>query len=134
MSDSELTPKQRRFIRRSKRSLWMVAHGMGDEKRTTMTQLNKCLWIVDALLQAGERGLSLKELNEKWLRIEMSYGEPIPRQTFNRLKGVILDTMGVVVECHCRGGYRYYIYNPEVLNVGEMSRWLLDTYSTAQAL
>ncbi len=100
-----------------------------------MSILNKYIWIVDTLFQMGERGLSLKELNEKWVRHEeLSRGEPIPRQTFDRWKGSILDLFGVIIGCHTKGGYRYYIENPEILADGEMSRWLLDTYATANAL
>ncbi len=99
-----------------------------------MTILNKYIWIVNTLHRAGERGLSLKELNEKWIRNDMSYGEPISRQSFDRWKGGILDIMGVVIDCHLKGGYRYYIYNPEVLKQGELNRWLLDTYTTFNTL
>lgn len=97
--------------------------------------LNKYIWVVDVLLQSGKRGLSLKELNAKWIRYEdLSRGEPIPRQTFDRWKGGILDLFGVVIGCYVRDGYRYYIENQEILADGEMSRWLLDTYATANAL
>lgn len=64
----------------------------------------------------------------------MSRGEPIPRQTFDRWKGGILDIFGVVIECNLSDAYRYYIYNPEVLAEGELQRWLLDSFSTANSL
>ncbi len=99
-----------------------------------MSILNKYIWIVNTLHRAGERGLSLKEINERWVTTEQSCGEPIARQTFDRWKGGILDMMGIVIECHLRGGYRYYIYNPEVLKRGELNRWLLDTYTTFNTL
>lgn len=100
-----------------------------------MSIMNKYIWIVDTIYQAGERGISLKELNEKWMRNEsMSYGEPIPRQTFDRWKRNILDILGIIIECHTKGGYRYYIENPDILSDSKLSRWLLDTYSTVNAL
>lgn len=100
-----------------------------------MTTLEKYVWVVNALYKAGERGLSLKELNEKWMRDEnVSKGEPLPRQTFDRWKGNILMSFGVNIECHRQGGYRYYIGNPDSLRSGELSRWLLNTYSTANIL
>lgn len=100
-----------------------------------MTPLEKYVWVVNALYKAGERGLTLKELNEKWVCDEsVSRGEPLPRQTFDRWKGNILMALGVDIECHRTGGYRYYISNPESLKNGELSRWLLDSYSTANAL
>lgn len=100
-----------------------------------MSIINKYIWIVGTLLKAGERGLSLKEINEQWVRNnDLSNGEPIPRQTFDRWKGRILDMFGVVIDCRLRGGYRYYIYNPDALQNGELTRWLLDTYATAGTL
>jgi len=100
-----------------------------------MTTLEKYFWIVNALYNKGERGLSLKELNDKWVCDEnISNGEPLPRQTFDRWKGNILMILGVNIECRLKGGYRYYISNPECLSKGGLSRWLLDTYSTANTL
>ena len=100
-----------------------------------MTTLEKYIWVVNALYRAGSHGLSLKELSDKWERDEsISYGEPLPRQTFNRWKDNILMSLGVNIDCRLKGGYRYYISNPESLANGELLRWLLDTYSTANTL
>lgn len=100
-----------------------------------MTTLEKYIWVVNTLFRAGEKGLSLKELNEKWMSDEtVSKGESLSRQTFDRWKGNILMSLGVDIDCHLRSGYRYYISNPDVLCNGELSRWLLDTYSTANTL
>ena len=93
-----------------------------------MTTLEKYIWLVNALYRAGSHGLSLKELSDKWERDEsISYGEPLPRQTFNRWKDNILMSLGVNIDCRLKGGYRYYISNPESLANGELLRWLLDT-------
>lgn len=100
-----------------------------------MTTLEKYIWVVNALYRAGSHGLSLKELSDKWeLDESISYGEPLPRQTFNRWKDNILMSLGVNIDCRLKGGYRYYISNPESLANGELLRWLLDTYSTANTL
>ena len=100
-----------------------------------MTTLEKYIWVVNALYRAGSHGLSLKELSDKWeLDESIGYGEPLPRQTFNRWKDNILMSLGVNIDCRLKGGYRYYISNPESLANGELSRWLLDTYSTANTL
>ncbi len=57
-----------------------------------MTTLEKYIWVVNALYRAGNRGLSLKELSDKWEQDNsMSYGEPLPRQTFNRYKAEELN-------------------------------------------
>ncbi|MDO4930857.1 MAG: WYL domain-containing protein [Bacteroidales bacterium] len=100
-----------------------------------MTTLEKYIWVVNVLNKAGDRGLSLKELSEAWSRnVEMSRGERLSRQTFDRWKGNILMTFGVDIDCRLRGGYRYYIKNPDTLRKGGLCGWLLDTYSTANTL
>ncbi len=100
-----------------------------------MTTLEKYIWVVNALYRAGNRGLSLKELSDKWERDDnVGRGEPLPRQTFNRWKDNILMSFGLNIDCRLKGGYRYYISNPESLADGELSRWLLDAYSTANTL
>ena len=100
-----------------------------------MTILEKYIWVINTIFHAGEKGLSLKELNEKWLLNEdASNGKPIPRQTFDRWKGNILMSLGVLIECNWKDNFRYYIANPESLKNGTLNRWLLDTYATAQDL
>ncbi len=99
-----------------------------------MARIHKYIWVVNTLLRAGERGISLKELNEKWVRTDISGGMAIPRQTFDRWKRDIADMMGVDIECHRGGHYGYYISNPDELDNGTLSKWLLDTYATYSAL
>ena len=61
-----------------------------------MTALEKYIWIVNTIYNKGECGLSLKELNDKWIHDEnISNGEPLPRQTFDRWKVNILMMLGV---------------------------------------
>ncbi len=99
-----------------------------------MSTINKYIWVVNALYRARDRGLSLKELNERWLREDISNGNELQRQTFDRWKGKILEMMGVIIDCNLKNDYRYYISNPDVLKSGELSRWLLDTYTTFNSL
>lgn len=100
-----------------------------------MTTLKKYVWVANELLRAGERGVSLRELNERWVRnTDLSSGVEIPRKTFDRWKWAIEDLFGVSIENEGRGDYRYFIRNPERLRQGSLGRWLLDTYSTANML
>lgn len=100
-----------------------------------MTTLNKYIWLANELIRAGERGISLKTLNEHWMRnVELSGGMVIPRKTFDRWKGGVEDLFGVDIQNENHGEYRYFIRNPERLRQGTLGRWLLDTYTTANAL
>lgn len=98
-----------------------------------MPQIQKYIWVINTILNNGK--ITLKELNEKWkANVDLSGGLDLPRQTFDRWKGSILDLFGIIIECERRGGYKYYIENPEVLENGELRKWLLDTYGTADTL
>lgn len=98
-----------------------------------MSLIQKYIWVVKTIHRAGR--ITLKELNEKWRNnVDLSRGEDLPRQTFDRWKGGILDMFGIVIECEAKGGHHYYIANPSVMDRGELRTWLLDTYGTAEAL
>lgn len=82
-----------------------------------MPQIQKYIWVINTILNNGK--ITLKELNEKWkANVDLSGGLDLPRQTFDRWKGSILDLFGIIIECERRGGYKYYIENPEVLENG----------------
>lgn len=97
-----------------------------------MSQIQKYVWLINTIRRAGK--ISLSDLSDRWQRNEeLSYGEPLNRQTFNRWRDEVLDIFGVIIECTKGDGYKYYIENPESLSE-DVSGWLLDTYDTANTL
>ena len=98
-----------------------------------MSLIQKYIWVVETIYRA-ER-ITLKDLNKLWQdNVDLSGGMSLSRQTFDRWKGGILDTFGIIIDCEQRGCYNYFIANPEILHDGGIRMWLLDAYGTVDAL
>jgi hypothetical protein len=89
-------------------------------------------WLVNILHR--HKRLTLSEINKHWLNYELSEGIPIARSTFNRHRDAILDMFGVIIECDKKDGYRYYIYNEEVLRDNSIQNWMLSTFHVSSIL
>ncbi len=100
-----------------------------------MEQILKYVWVVKTLSKAGMKGITLAELNDKWRSNEdLSRGEDLSRQTFCRWKNELVELFGILIDCRRKGGYHYYIANPEALESNVLSGWLLNTFATAGTL
>lgn len=91
------------------------------------TLFKEYIWLVATIKRAGEDGISLVEINEKWLDTDMSEGVDLARSTFNRHKDAIEDIFGIYIDCNRQNGYKYYIGNPEVLRGESVQNWMLST-------
>ena len=89
-------------------------------------------WITENIYRSG--GITLQELNKRWIRTEMSGGLPMNRITFNRHRLAIEEMFGINIECQRKGGYFYYIENKESLNNANIQHWLLDSLSVSNML
>lgn len=93
----------------------------------TYTLFQQYIWLVKTL-HKHER-LSLGEINELWLETEISEGIPLARSTFNRHRDAIQDMFGIIIDCDRKDGFRYFIYNEEVLEEETIQNWMLSTMS-----
>ena len=82
---------------------------------------------MDTIHKAGR--ITFEEIQEKWLRSDMSEGVELARSTFNRHKDAIQDMFGIYIECDRQNGYKYYIGNDEVLRDDSVQNWILSTLS-----
>ena len=89
-------------------------------------------WLVETIHHS--RGITLSEINRKWVRSSLSDGVELARTTFYRYKEAIQDIFGVIIECDRKNGYKYYIENPEVLEGDSVQNWMLSTLSISNLL
>ena len=98
----------------------------------TYTLFQEYIWLVDTIHKNGR--LTLDEINQRWLRTEMSEGLPLARSTFNRHRDAILDMFGIIIECDKKDGFRYYIDNDYVLEEDSIQNWMFSTLSVNSVL
>ena len=99
----------------------------------TYALFQEYIWLVNTIHKA-EDGITLEEINRRWLQTEASEGVPLARSTFNRHRDAILDIFGIIIECNKKNGFRYYIDNSDVLEEDTIQNWMLSTMSVNSIL
>ena len=93
--------------------------------------LQKYIWLVQTFIRAGEDGLDLQEICDKW---ETRWGSPYSRRTFNNHRKDVEDVFGIYIECN-RSTNRYFIeYSDDVADENAESAWLINTFSVNNLL
>lgn len=93
--------------------------------------LQKYIWLVQTFIRAGERGLSLDELSDRW---ERRFDAPYSRRTFNNHREAVEDTFGIRIDCN-RSTNRYFIeYSADVADENAESAWLINTFTVNNML
>ena len=98
----------------------------------TYALFQEYIWLVETIHQAGR--ITLDEINQRWLRTEMSEGVSLARSTFNRHRDAILDMFGIIIDCDKKDGFRYYIDNDYVLEEESIQNWMFSTLSVSSVL
>ncbi len=88
--------------------------------------ITKYVWVIETIYH--RRKISFKELNELWLRDDISRGVEIPKRTFDNWRYVISDMFGITIANENRGEYRYYIENEEDISKNGLRSWLYNTF------
>ena len=96
-----------------------------ESRMRTPALFKEYIWLVNTIDRA--KRITLAEINERWMRSEISEGLPLSRTTFNRHKDAIEDIFGIIIDCDRKDGYRYYIGNEEVLREDTVQNWMLST-------
>jgi len=89
------------------------------------SKFKEYIWLVNTIRR--HRKISLAEINERWVRTEMSGGVEFARATFARHRNAIEDMFGIIIDCDTRDGNKYYIENERVFRENSVQNWLLST-------
>ena len=94
--------------------------------------ISKYVWVIETIHRRQK--ISFKELNEKWLRDDISRGVEIPKRTFDNWRSAIWDMFGISIANENRGEYRYYIENVDDITKNGLRSWLYNTFCVSNAL
>lgn len=74
-----------------------------------MNVLKKYTWLVGTLMRAGDKGLTLEQIGDRWNATEELHEEgAFARRSFHRHRSEIMDLFGIEIECYVDSGqYRY---------------------------
>ena len=75
------------------------------------------VWLVNTIRRAGR--ITLREINERWLRTEMSEGIPYSRTTFRRHRAEVEEMFDIIIDCD--GENRYYIEDTDLFRKDSVS-------------
>ena len=93
--------------------------------------LEKYIWLVQTFIRAGEHGLSLEEITDKW---EMRFDSDYPRRTFNNHRDAVEEVFGIAIGCN-RSTNRYFIKAGEDISDESVENaWLINSFTVNNML
>ena len=93
--------------------------------------LQKYIWLVQTFIKAGQYGLSLNEIEDRW---EDRFDTPYSRRTFNNHREAVEEVFGIKIECN-RSSNRYFVdYSEDVADENAERAWLINTFTVNNIL
>ena len=92
-----------------------------------MTPLKKYIWLVDTIMRAGEKGLTLEQIGARWNADDEMHDEgAFAKRSFHRHRNEIKDLFGIEIESYGNGHeFRYRIADDGKNNY--FRRWMMDS-------
>lgn len=90
------------------------------------------VWLLETLRRY--KRLRLEEINELWLKNDLSEGVPMARSSFNYHRKNIEEMFDINIECDTKDGYRYYIENSQSLDKNNIQNYLIESLAVSNAL
>ena len=92
--------------------------------------LNRYIWLVDTIYQAGSTGITFNKLANKWKEnIPLSGGNEYSWRTFMRHKADVMELFGVEIRCHKSTNTYYLMDRNDITDSSRFRRWLIETMS-----
>lgn len=97
--------------------------------------IKRYLWLVDTLRRAGDRGLTLAEINDAWANPYNQFykdcgGGEISKRTLLNHRNAIGEQLHIDIECLRRGADSRYRINTDISETNPMVEWLLSAMAT----
>ena len=93
--------------------------------------INRYVWLVDTISRYGR--ITLKELNEAWLRSDISEGKPLARRTFFHYRDGVEEMFDINIQCD-KSTFEYYIDDSGGEDNARLRSWLVDSVSMSGVL
>ncbi len=93
--------------------------------------LQKYIWLVQTFIRAGENGLTLQEISDKW---ERRWDSPYSRRTFNNHRKDVEDVFGIFIACNRSTNCYFIEYSADVADENAENAWLINTFSVNNIL
>lgn len=92
-----------------------------------MTPLKKYIWLVDTIMRAGEKGLTLEQIGARWNADDEMHDEgAFAKRSFHRHRREIKDLFGIEIESYGNGHeFRYRIADDGGNDY--FRRWMMDS-------
>lgn len=94
--------------------------------------LRKYLWLAETIYKFD--GITFEQINDMWLRNDLSEGLELPKRTFHKWRAAVEDLFGLIIDCERKNGYRFYVRNKEILSSNSLTGWLFNTLSVGYRL
>ena len=93
--------------------------------------INRYVWLVDTISRYGR--ITLKDLNDAWLRSDISEGKPLARRTFFHYRDGVEEMFDINIQCD-KSTFEYYIDEAGGESSARLRSWLVDSVSMSDML
>ena len=93
--------------------------------------INRYVWLVDTISRYGR--ITLKDLNDAWLRSNISEGKPLARRTFFHYRDSVEEMFDINIQCD-KSTFEYYIDDSGGESNARLQSWLVDSVSMSGML